>query len=263
LWHEIGLTPRSKGDKWKTIKAGGLDLSERLKAAGVIKDYEVFEQQEVSTRFSLDPSAFDYSKGTWRIPPSTTSVQDRQLVSADTAPIEFDEVDLRIAEMLKKSAATKPEAMATALGISLEEVEERLEKRAFDERRGFVLSNFVDFFEPGLFAPETAVITAFFRGCSEELCDALLKVPYLSVVRAGREGAALLGAGPLPRRRRSLGPFLLPPFLVAFHPAVVARSGTSISRGAKEGNARPWGYARSRVAMSWSLEVLPSSSSSF
>jgi len=163
-------------------KATGLGLLEKLKAAGILKDYEIFEPGVVPTRFSFDPSAFDYSRGTWRIPPSTTSAQDRQLVRADTAPIEFDEVDLRIAEALKKSAAMKPEAMATALGISLEEVEDRLEKRAFDERRGFVLSNFVDFFEPGLFAPETAVITAFFKCTDEKLRDALLKVPYLSAV---------------------------------------------------------------------------------
>jgi len=58
-------------------------------------------------------------------------------------------------------------------------------------------------------------------------------------------------------------PVLLPPFPVAFHPAKTARSWTSISRGAKEGNARPWGCARSRAAMSWSLEDLPSSCSSF
>jgi len=49
----------------------------------------------------------------------------------------------------------------------------------------------------------------------------------------------------------------------ALEPGDDGRSWTSISRGAKEGNARPWGCARPRAAMSWPLEVLPRSSSSF
>jgi len=52
-------------------------------------------------------------------------------------------------------------------------------------------------------------------------------------------------------------------FRSLFFPATTARSWTSISRGAKEGNERPWGCARSLAAMSRPLEVLPSSSSSF
>jgi len=158
---------------------------DELCSAGIVDHYEFFQANGAGNRFSLHPSAFDYTTGNWKPSPSTPSVS-RQFKTPDVSPEKFDEIDLKILLMLKRSAAVKVEDVALSLGISVEEANVHIKDHVLgggSQNRSLVMGSFVDFFEPGLFAPQTAVIAGFFRPedeAREAFLSELLKIPYLN-----------------------------------------------------------------------------------
>ncbi len=59
--------------------------------------------------------------------------------------------------MLKRSAATSPSAMAAATGLSVDEVLVHLKQHVLgggEPAKSMILKYYVDFLEPGLFAPD-------------------------------------------------------------------------------------------------------------
>ncbi|MGC8631800.1 MAG: winged helix-turn-helix domain-containing protein [Thermoprotei archaeon] len=158
---------------------------DELCSSGIVDHYEIFQANGAGNRFSLHPSAFDYTVGSWKPYPSTPSV-NRQFKTPDVNPEKFDETDLKILLMLKRSAAIKGNDIALSLGISVEEANAHIKEHVLgggNQNRSLVMGSFVDFFEPGLFAPQTAVIAAFFRpegDARDAFLSELLKMPYLN-----------------------------------------------------------------------------------
>ena len=158
---------------------------DELSILGIIEGYEIFKADQVVNRWSLNPSAFDYVKGKWRTSPLQASVE-RKFKVADLNPVKFDAADLKIVQMLKKSAATKPEAIAASLNLSVDEAELHLKSHVLggvDPKKSVLLGSSIDFFEPGLFAPETSIIAGFFspeEEVREDFLNKLVKNPYLT-----------------------------------------------------------------------------------
>jgi len=155
-----------------------------LEEAGLISGYELWELRSVPTHFSPDPCAFDYSSGTWKAHPSEDCEMEKNLVQQDLLPAVPDELDVVIASALKRSAGAEIGAIARTAGVSSEEIAAHLQQHVLGI--GMVTSLYVDFYDPSLFAPDTATITliAWPSSSSEEVRE-VLRIHYVFEVWPG------------------------------------------------------------------------------
>ncbi|WP_449463377.1 AsnC family protein [Tardisphaera miroshnichenkoae] len=141
--------------------------------------------------YSLDPSVFDYATGNWKRRTYSLKI-GRKVKKGDTAAVPFDEVDLKILTILKRSAATSSRAMAAATGLSVDDALFHLREHVLgggDPKKSMILKYYVDFLEPGLFAPDIAILTVVAepRDGSEGLLNEVASIPYVSVIWQGEK----------------------------------------------------------------------------
>ncbi|MGC8601990.1 MAG: hypothetical protein ACP5LS_06220 [Thermoprotei archaeon] len=169
-----------------------IDEFDKLIDKGIITSYEVMEFAWPAERYSLDPSVFDYTTGSWKRG-SYSSLTEREVIKVDSAPVPFDDVDLKILTMLKKSAATSLRGMAVAMGLSVDDVIFHLKEHVLgkgDPKRSMVKKYYVDFIEPGLFASNTMMVSLIAEpsGNPDELLKRVAAIPYASAIWQGKDG---------------------------------------------------------------------------
>ncbi len=183
----------------KAVYRDYLGVLEELLDEGIIEGYEAFADKVPAQRYSLDPSIFDYATGGWKLGTYTFRVK-RELRTATTDPVPFDEVDLKIVSMLRESATTSLQAMAAATGLSVDEALVHLRDHVLgggDRNKSMIFSYFVHFMEPGLFAPDTMMLNFIGETDHEdELIGQLASIPYVWQIHSAENVNALL-YGPL------------------------------------------------------------------
>ncbi|WP_449463520.1 hypothetical protein PQ610_03525 [Tardisphaera miroshnichenkoae] len=184
-----------------TLYEGFRALADGLAENGILESYEVLISDSPVSVFSLDPSVFDYATGTWKRVSHQVKV-NRELTMADKTAVPFDEVDLKILTMLKRSAATSPRAMAAAIGLDVDEVVFHLKQHVLgggDPAKSMILKYYVDFLEPGLFAPDTVMVyfIADVPKGSNAVLQEFVALPYVSAIWQGSGKVYGLLYGPL------------------------------------------------------------------
>ncbi len=163
-------------------------IFDELTSRGIIKGYDVSRTPSPVETYSLDPAVFNYATGGWKLGTYTFRVK-RELRTATTDPVPFDEVDLKIVSMLRKAATTTPQAMANATGLSVDEVLFHLREHVLgggDPDKSMVSKYHVHFMEPGLFAPDTMMLNVFAKTeDQDELVKELISIPYLFFAAKG------------------------------------------------------------------------------
>ncbi|MDP7976579.1 MAG: hypothetical protein RAK25_05505 [TACK group archaeon] len=181
------------------IYGGYVAIFDELVSRGIVKGYDVSKASSPVETYSLDPTVFDYATGNWKTGTYSLKVKRKpRKISKNAVP--FDEVDLKMVSMLRKSAATTPQAMANATGLSLDEVLFHLREHVLgggDPEKSMVSKYHVQFMEPGLFAPSTMMLNVFARADDDDqLVNELVSIPYLFFVAKGETVHAVL-YGPL------------------------------------------------------------------
>ncbi|WP_449463076.1 hypothetical protein PQ610_02195 [Tardisphaera miroshnichenkoae] len=169
-----------------------INVIEELTQKGIFESYEVIKASEPRQSYSLDPAVFDYATGNWKQGVYSFKVK-REVKRTSTDTVSFDEVDLKILTMLRRSAMTTPEAMAAATGLSVDEALTHLREHVLgggDPRKSMITNYRVDFMEPGLFAPDTMIMNVIAQSTdgSDELVERLASIPYFFGIWRGEEG---------------------------------------------------------------------------
>ncbi len=163
---------------------------QRMVDLGLLADFRWIEFGRTHSRFSFEPCVFDYSQGSWRAVPGDCKPRTMRDGSTEIAPI-IDEYDLRILLQLKRTAIQSCQSLANAIGLSLDETMEHLEKHVLgggDKSRSMINSYYIDFLEPGLFAYDTVFADCIFASSDSSVRDKLVRnllgIPYLVFIRA-------------------------------------------------------------------------------
>lgn len=164
----------------------GLNL---LQGEGLVNRFEVCVASQAPNRYSFHPSVFDYASGVWKADARMIPVA-RKIRKFDVSRVDFDETDLKILHLLKRSSAIGVEAMSEALALDKREVRHHLEEHVLgggDPSRSMVIGSFLDFFDPGVFAPQTLTIAGIFwpeEGFSSLFLAELVENAYLTFFSA-------------------------------------------------------------------------------
>ncbi|WP_449461540.1 hypothetical protein PQ610_03910 [Tardisphaera miroshnichenkoae] len=154
---------------------------------GLLSGYRFYDANFDPEGFAYDPVVFDYRRGEWKERAESLRVERKLRESPQGTFSELDETDLLIVSQLERTSLQSLEAMARALGLSLQDVKSHLENHVV--RGGLIKKHIIDIFTTQMLSPETAVLAGFCEGISGErygkLLDYVLSHPYLGYVNPG------------------------------------------------------------------------------
>jgi len=160
---------------------------DHLTDLGLLTGYRFYEVNFDPEGFAYDPAVFDYRRGEWKERAELVRVERKLRESAQEAFPQLDETDLLIIDQLERTSLQSLDAMAKALGLTLDDVKSHLEDHVI--KGGLIKKYIIDIFTTQMLSPETAVLAGFCEGMSGEgygkLLDYVLNHPYLGYVNPG------------------------------------------------------------------------------